>query len=181
MSRLKSLWTEIHFQLLLLILIFINVGVTQNGFSKPSDEDYEQCLLRMLHCYILPKITLHQDDLGKVINAREKQALNIQSLDRKVIEECKTIDACELQMEDLRTQFLPDLEKFISKGWCSKGFLNLLLEDVSKEEPKLRQQVHDYILCNWTGNFLYLQNVPSPVSCMYMVPAVAFNYEFFTV
>ena len=110
--------------------------------SQPSDEDYEQCLLRMLHCYILPKITLHKDDLDKVINAREKQASNIQMLDRKVIEECKTIDACELQMEDLRTQFLPELEGFINKGWCSKGFLDLLLEDVSKEEPRLRQQVH---------------------------------------
>ena len=99
----------------------------------------------MLHCYILPKITLHKDDLDKVINAREKQALNIQMLDRKVIEECKTIDACELQMEDLRTQFLPDLEAFIDKGWCSKRFLDLLLEDVSKEEPRLRQQV--YLTC----------------------------------
>lgn len=99
----------------------------------------------MLHCYILPKITLHRDDLDKVIHAREKQAQNIQALDRKVIDECKTIDACELRMEDLRTQFLPDLEKFISKGWCSKGFLDLLLEDVSKEEPRLRQQVRDCI------------------------------------
>lgn len=119
------------------------VGQSQNGFSQPSDEDYEQCLLRMLHCYILPKITLHQDDMDKVINAREKQALHIQTLDRKVIEECKTIDACELRMEDLRTQFLPDLEKFINRGWCSKGFLDLLLEDVSKEVPRMRQQVRD--------------------------------------
>ena len=95
----------------------------------------------MLHCYILPKITLHQDDLDKVMNAREKQALSIQELDRKVIEKCKHIDACELNMEDLRTQFLPDLEKFIHRGWCSKEFLEVLLEDVSKEEPRLRQLV----------------------------------------
>ena len=119
-----------------------NVGLSQNGISQPSDEDYEQCLLRMLHCYILPKITLHKDDLDKVINAKEKQAFNIQMLDKKVIEECKAIDACELQMEDLRTQFLPDLEGFINKGWCSKEFLNLLLEDVGKEEPRIRQEVH---------------------------------------
>ena len=96
----------------------------------------------MLHCYILPKITLHKDDLDKVKTAREKQALNIQMLDKKVIEECKTIDVCELQMEDLRTQFLPDLEGFINKGWCPKGFLDLLLEDVVKEEPRVRQEVH---------------------------------------
>jgi len=109
--------------------------------SEPSEEDYEQCLLRMLHCYILPKITLHIDDLDKVVKAREKQALNIQALDMKVIDECKTIDACESRMEDLRTQFLPSLERFVNKGRCSKGFLDLLLEDISKEEPKLRQQV----------------------------------------
>ncbi|XP_078358799.1 uncharacterized protein LOC144643419 [Oculina patagonica] len=126
---------------LLAAKIICPAGQEENGFSQPSDEDYEQCLLRMLHCYILPKITLHQDDLDKVINAREKQVQNIQTLDRKVIEECKSIDACELRMEDLRTQFLPDLEKFINKGWCSKGFLDLLLEDVSKEEPRLRQQI----------------------------------------
>lgn len=113
----------------------------ENGVSQPSDEDYEQCLLRMLHCYILPKITLHQDDLDKVMNAREKQALSIRELDRKVIEKCKHIDACELNMEDLRTQFLPDLEKFIHRGWCSKEFLEVLLEDVSKEEPRLRQLI----------------------------------------
>ena len=109
--------------------------------SELSEKDYEQCLLRMLHCYILPKITLHQDDLDKVINAREKQAQNIKVLDKKVIEECRTIDACESRMEDLRTQFLPGLERFLKKGRCSKGFLNLLLEDVNKEEPRLRQQV----------------------------------------
>lgn len=112
----------------------------------------------MLHCYILPKITLCKDDLDKVTNAREKQALNIQMLDRKVIEECKTIDACELQMEDLRTQFLPDLEGFINKGWCSKGFLDLLLEDVSREEPRLRQQVHAYIYRSKMDFCLFIQN-----------------------
>lgn len=116
-------------------------GHEENGVSQPSDEDYEQCLLRMLHCYILPKITLHKDDLDKVMNAREKQAQSIQELDRKVIDECKTIDACELHMEDLRTQFLPDLEKFIHRGWCSKGFLEVLLEDIGKEEPRLRKQI----------------------------------------
>ena len=113
----------------------------QNGISETSEDDYEQCLLRMLHCYILPKITLHLDDLDKVIDAREKQVQNIEALDRKVIEKCKSIDACELRMKDLRTQFLPSLEKLLKKGRCSKGFLNLLLDDVNKEEPKLRQQV----------------------------------------
>lgn len=105
----------------------------------------------MLHCYILPKITLHKNDLDKVINAGKKQALNIQMLDKKVIEECKAIDACELQMEDLRTQFLPNLEAFINKGWCSKEFLDLLLEDVGKEEPRVRQEVHAHIYRS-TGN-----------------------------
>jgi len=118
-----------------------SMGYEENGMSEPSEEDYEQCLLRMLHCYILPKITLHIDDLDKVVKAREKQALNIQALDMKVIDECKTIDACESRMEDLRTQFLPSLERFVNKGRCSKGFLDLLLEDISKEEPKLRQQI----------------------------------------
>lgn len=115
----------------------------------------------MLHCYILPKITLHKDDLDKVKNAREKQALNIQMLDKKVIEECKTIDVCELQMEDLRTQFLPDLEGFINKGWCPKGFLDLLLEDVAKEEPRVRQEVHVHT-CMYESKMdfcLFIQNV----------------------
>ena len=113
----------------------------QNGMSEPSEEDCEHCLLRMLHCYILPKITLHQDDLDKVIKAREKQVQNIEALDVKVIEVCKAIDACELHMEDLRAQFMPNLERILNKGRCSKGFLDLLLDDISKEEPKLRQQV----------------------------------------
>ena len=95
----------------------------------------------MLHCYILPKITLLRDDLDKVVKAREQQVLSIEALDRKVIDECKTIDACELRMDDLRTQFLPSLEKFLRKGLCSKGFLDLLLKDVNKEERKLRNQV----------------------------------------
>lgn len=110
----------------------------------------------MLHCYILPKITLHRDDLDKVIKAREKQVLNIQALDVKVIEECKSIDGCESRMEDLRTQFLPSLEKFLNKGRCSKGFLVLLLEDVGKEEPKLRQQVSG--LQNWLNCYIFVGN-----------------------
>lgn len=108
----------------------------------------------MLHCYILPKITLHQDDLDKVIKAREKQVLNIQALDVKVIEECKSIDGCESRMEDLRTQFLPSLEKFLNKGRCSKGFLVLLRDDVSKEEPKLRQQVSGKKIQNWLNCYI---------------------------
>lgn len=138
----------------------------QNGVSQPSDEDYEQCLLRMLHCYILPKITLHKDDLDKVMNAREKQAQSIQELDRKVIDECKTIDACELHMEDLRTQFLPDLEKFIHRGWCSKGFLEVLLEDIGKEEPRLRKQV--WLLCgfNYSTFKLFLTIVIPEERCL---------------
>ena len=95
----------------------------------------------MLHCYILPKITLHHDDLDKVLKAREKQAQNIQALDQRVIEECKSIDACELHMEELRSQLLPEIENMINRELCSKGFLHLLLEDVNREEPKLREQV----------------------------------------
>lgn len=119
------------------------IGHEENGLSEPSEEDYEQCLLRMLHCYILPKITLLRDDLDKVVKAREQQVLSIEALDRKVIDECKTIDACELRMDDLRTQFLPSLEKFLRKGLCSKGFLDLLLKDVNKEERKLRNQIDE--------------------------------------
>lgn len=129
------------FLLAMKIISPCGVGQEENGISEPTEEDYEHCLLRMLHCYILPKITLHRDDLDKVIKAREKQVLNIQALDVKVIEECKSIDGCESRMEDLRTQFLPSLEKFLNKGLCSKGFLVLLRDDVSKEEPKLRQQI----------------------------------------
>lgn len=95
----------------------------------------------MLHCYILPKITLHRDDLDKVIKAREKQVCSIEALDLKVIEECKNIDECELHLDELRTQFLPSLERLLKKGRCSKEFLDLLHADVCKEELKLRDQV----------------------------------------
>lgn len=95
----------------------------------------------MLHCYILPKITLHRDDLDKVIKAREKQVCSIEALDVKVIEECKNIDECELHLDELRTQFLPSLERLLKKRRCSKEFLDLLHTDVCKEEQKLRHQV----------------------------------------
>ena len=95
----------------------------------------------MLHCYILPKITLHRDDLDKVIKAREKQVCSIEALDLKVIEQCKNIDECELHLDELRTQFLPSLERLLKKGRCSKEFLDLLHADVCKEELKLRNQV----------------------------------------
>lgn len=95
----------------------------------------------MLHCYILPKITLHRDDLDKVIKAREKQVCSIEALDLKVIEECKNIDECELHLDELRTQFLPSLERLLKKGRCSKEFLDLLHADICKEELKLRDQV----------------------------------------
>lgn len=95
----------------------------------------------MLHCFILPKITLHRDDLDKVIKAREKQVFNIEALDKKVIDECKNIDDCELHLDNVRTQFLPSLERLLKKGRCSKEFLDLLHADVCKEELKLRNQV----------------------------------------
>lgn len=95
----------------------------------------------MLHCFILPKITLHRDDLDKVIKAREKQVCNIEALDKKVIDECKNIDDCELDLDNVRTQFLPSLERLLKKGRCSKEFLDLLHADVCKEELKLRNQV----------------------------------------
>lgn len=117
------------------------VSLEQNGTPDPPEEDYEHCLLRMLHCYILPKITLHRDDLDKVIKAREKQVCSIEALDLKVIEECKNIDVCELHLDELRTQVLPSLERLLKKGRCSKEFLDLLHADVCKEELKLRDQV----------------------------------------
>ena len=98
-------------------------------------------MLRMLHCYILPKITLHIEDLEKVNQALEKQLQHIQVLDCEVVNQCKAIDECMARLSDDRSRFLPDLEVIIDSYQCSKGFLDILMEDVKKEECKLRDEV----------------------------------------
>lgn len=106
--------------------------------SKINDE---HDLLRMLHCYILPKIPLHIEDLEKVNEAMEKQVQNIQALDDQVIQKCKTVDECKARLDDVRAHLLPNLEDIICKYQCPKGFLGILMEDVKKEEQNLRTEV----------------------------------------
>lgn len=45
-------------------------------------------LLRMLHCYVLPKISFDIDDLKKVELARKGQLKNVQTLTNKLESLC---------------------------------------------------------------------------------------------
>ena len=129
----------------------------------------------MLHCYILPKITLQRDDLDKVIKAREKQVCSIEALDEKVIEECKKIDDCELHLDELRTQLLPSLERLLKKGRCSKEFLDLLHTDVCKGELKLRNQVRAWEVIYVNSNSAVSNS--SPLRKETALPKITLNFS----
>ena len=95
----------------------------------------------MLHCYILPKIPLHMEDLEKIQLAMNKQVECIHALDEEVVAHCHGIESCYSELDVLRSDFLPDLEEMITSGECSKTFLETLLSDVKKEEKNTRTKV----------------------------------------
>lgn len=45
-------------------------------------------IVRMLHCFVLPKVTFHRNDTAKVEHAKNEQLKSIKTLDIKLKEKC---------------------------------------------------------------------------------------------
>ncbi|EDO38924.1 predicted protein [Nematostella vectensis] len=107
--------------------------------NKDFEDEYELNILRMLHCFILPKITFHKRDIDKVEFALEQQMQNIQALDNKVIEHCQSLDLLMKKLDKLREDLLLNIVDLAIDGQCSQDNLEFLIDDITKEETRLRK------------------------------------------
>ncbi|XP_048584548.1 uncharacterized protein LOC116617229 [Nematostella vectensis] len=116
---------------------------SSSSMNKDFEDEYELNILRMLHCFILPKITLHKRDIDKVEFALEQQMQNIQALDNKVIEHCQSLDLLMKKLDKLREDLLLNIVDLAIDGQCSQDNLEFLIDDITKEETRLRKMIDE--------------------------------------
>ena len=117
----------------------------------------------MLHCYILPKIVLHKEDIDKIQKAMNVQVECIHALDEEVVAHCHGIESCYKELNILRSDFLPELEDMINNRECSKDFLEMLLSDVRREESNIRLKVSSLVFL--TEQLIYTIKSCKQVQC----------------
>ncbi|KAK3750785.1 hypothetical protein QZH41_015322 [Actinostola sp. cb2023] len=109
--------------------------------QEVGEDDSKMFILRMLHCFVLPKVSFHRNDLEKVELAKNEQIQNIHALDNKLKTKCYEVTECQDDLDMIREQFLPSIEEMISNNHCDKQFLESLLQDLKQEEQRLRLQI----------------------------------------
>ncbi|XP_065071279.1 uncharacterized protein LOC135695968 isoform X2 [Rhopilema esculentum] len=104
-------------------------------------EDYERSVFRMLHCYILGKITLRPEDIVQVENALEAQNQAILFLDDLMLMHKRTEVQLMGDMRELReSRILPFFNKLLTNESCNNGLVSLLKENVIKDLQRVRNE-----------------------------------------
>lgn len=96
----------------------------------------------MLHCYILPKIQLDPIDLESVCASLKTQNKALAQLEDVTLMHSRLAEHYMNQMRTLRHDaILPVLEELVNAGQVSKELCEILIYDIKKAEPNLRDEV----------------------------------------
>ena len=115
--------------------------------------------LRLLHCYLLPLITFHHEDLEAVSLAKDKHIHSLLAIDQRMEEVSIAISKVVnysflteqhhipfLQLkEDLARLFsnlLPCVENWAALNVCSTSFLSHITTDIRSREQEARAKVY---------------------------------------
>lgn len=91
-----------------------------------SNEQYKTELLRLLHCYIMPSISLTADDITNLHNALARVQNQLQSIDKIILKKDKAVQLTESSMSKQRKAILEN-EDFTSVAHilsCNPKFLH---------------------------------------------------------
>lgn len=106
-------------------------------------QDYQRCLFRLLHCYILSKVKLHPEDTDQVLQARDVQLKSISLVDEEVMMHKRIAEQYASQIKDLReTEILPLFDELAAGRGISSEALSLLKKDVLDDVHQITIQVN---------------------------------------
>lgn len=106
------------------------------------DQDVEQrSWLRLLHCYLLPLISLHQGDAPAVESAHSAHQEVLASLDSRILEGSSEVIKMKHELVLLRGQLMPVIRQWVESGRCLPEFLSLFSSDLRQLEEEARSKV----------------------------------------
>ena len=76
---------------------------------KISQNDFNETVLRLLHCYILPAIKLRVEDLEKVEEAHREVTEHVSLLDQEIVQKNNSVQITKMSLDDQRRRLLGEL------------------------------------------------------------------------
>lgn len=122
-----------------------------------STEHYKTELLRLLHCYIMPSISLTADDISNLHNALARVKEEIKSIEKNVLEMNKGAQSTETSLAIQRREIL-EKEDFTSELHilsCSSKFLQVFEKHLGKDVEEAWQELD---IIQGKVNYLKLRN-----------------------
>lgn len=124
--------------------------ITENPLAERDEKeqkvkivDFERNLFKMLHCYILPKVQLYPADLDRMNTALKAQNKCITQLEDITLMHTRLAEHYLSHMRSLRqTDIFPTLETLVETGAVSEELVEVLMYDIKKAEPALRDEVN---------------------------------------
>lgn len=125
------------------ILITLSSFTLQNTdyLNRIKDEQYS--LIRMLYCYILPKVELVNKDLSKVQEAIGRQTASIQKIDTDIEEDSKKLLKFYQDLQNHQDKHLDEFTELFETKKCTKEFIKTFDTDLNKRIHRLNEEVID--------------------------------------
>ena len=114
---------------------------TKLFYVPPGHKNGDVTWLRLIHCYLLPLVTFHHDDLASIKAALGDQYRCIKALDTTLLEVSEQIVKLKVEQNALQLELVSCVERLVSEGCCTVGFLKLFIEDLKRREEDTRTKV----------------------------------------
>ncbi|XP_061164371.1 uncharacterized protein LOC133173404 [Saccostrea echinata] len=100
-----------------------------------NDEQFKTELLRLLHCYIMPSVSLTTDDITNLKNALARVQSQLQNIDKIILKKDRAVQLTESSMAKQRETLL-EREDFTSEKHilsCSPKFIQAFEKQIGKD------------------------------------------------
>jgi len=134
-------------------------GVHSSSLINGEMDLEQRSWLRLIHCYLLPLISLYHEDLPAVKGAQASHFELLASLDQQILGNSSEIMKLKSELLSLREQLLPTVQSQAEKGLCSHTFLRLFTTDLRQLEEEGRNKIQSAL-----KNMELSQKLSMPVS-----------------
>lgn len=127
----------------------IKISELQTGMSKitadylNSIKEEQHSLIRLLYCYIFPKVIMYKKDLPKVQEAITKQICYIQKIDKDILRDSEILQKLNEVLQNQQDQRAEQFEDLAETKKCTKKFLMILDEDLNKRIIMLNEKLDE--------------------------------------
>lgn len=117
-------------------------------FSRGSitESDFDVCVLKLLHCFILPSVKFTVSDLPILLMAQDYIHLKVVKTEERILKQDKMVFLTESSLKSQRERLFRT-ENFLKESNvrnCKTEFLGILLKDVEKDILKNGRLLEDY-------------------------------------